>query len=135
VAEMAVNGPWCDTRCFVPAVLGPYWLQPLGYRPEIVVLDMADATRPREVSRLRLPDGDVPHWLATSDNGRRVLTFGDRGARDRGRHPARVCLQQEPSAGRASGLPRRRENSYPVAISPSSTARMARPGTVPQRGP
>ena len=67
---------FADTRCFVPVVIGHYWVQPLGRKPEIVVLDMTDARRPREVSRLKLADGEVAHWLARSDDGRRVVVTG-----------------------------------------------------------
>lgn len=67
------------TRCFVPVVIGRCWLEPLGRKPEIVVLDMSDARRPREVSRLKLAEGDVPHWLARSDDGRRLVVTGFSG--------------------------------------------------------
>lgn len=68
-----------DTRCFVPVVIGDYWLQALGHTPIVVVLDVSDPDHPREVSRLRLLDGDVPHWLAASEDGRRVVITGFNG--------------------------------------------------------
>jgi hypothetical protein len=72
-----------DTKCFVPAVIGRYWLQPLGTKPEIVVLDVKDSRQPREVWRLRLADNDVPHWLASSNDGRRVVVTGFGGLQHR----------------------------------------------------
>lgn len=68
-----------DTRCFVPVVIGRYWLQALGNKPEIVVLDVADSRKPREVFRLRLRKGDTPHWLAASSDGKRIVITGYNG--------------------------------------------------------
>lgn len=68
-----------DSRCFVPLVIGKFWIQALGTKPEIVVLDVSDPESPREVSRTDLKPGDVPHWLSASEDGGRVVITGFEG--------------------------------------------------------
>lgn len=72
-----------DSRCFVPVVIGNFWLQALGTKPEIVVVDVTDPDRPREVSRTHLKSGDVPHWLSASEDGTRVVITGFEGLHKR----------------------------------------------------
>lgn len=72
-----------DSVCFVPVVIGNYWLQPLRNKPEIVVLDITDPDAPREISRTRLKAGDSPHWLSASEDGARVLITGFEGLKHR----------------------------------------------------
>lgn len=61
-------------RCFMPAVLGNWWIQAVASEHAIVVLDVSDPAHPRQVHRFALPDGWRPHWLATDGADRIVVT-------------------------------------------------------------
>ena len=69
-----------DTGCAVPVVVGNYWLMPSTSAHGVLSLDTRDLTRVREVSRLRLNDRQLPHWLAT--DGTRVAVVNSPGASD-----------------------------------------------------
>lgn len=71
--------------CFVPARLGPYWVQTVidGDLAEfergeglIEVLDVSDPGSPVKVDRLGFPVGTVPHWLSPDAEGRRLVMTG-----------------------------------------------------------
>jgi hypothetical protein len=59
--------------CGVPVLAGHYWLQPVPAREGIVALDISDPEKPREVSSLKVGDGEAPHWIAIDPSGRRVV--------------------------------------------------------------
>ncbi|HUF11793.1 MAG TPA: hypothetical protein VMN78_01680 [Longimicrobiales bacterium] len=61
-------------RCFMPAVIGNWWIQAVASEHAIVVLDVSDPAHPRQVHRFALPDGWRPHWLATDSADRIVVT-------------------------------------------------------------
>ena len=67
-----------DTRCFMPAVVGSWWIQTLARENAIEVLDLFDPSSPRVAARVELPAGWVPHWLATDRAGERVVVTGYR---------------------------------------------------------
>ena len=69
-----------DTGCAVPVVVGNYWLMPSTSAHGVLSLDTSDLTQVREVSRLRLNDRQLPHWLAT--DGTRVVVVNSPGAPD-----------------------------------------------------
>jgi hypothetical protein len=62
--------------CAVPLVYGKYWIQTTGSNNGLVVLDVSDPARPKEVSRLSLPHKwHMPHWIgADRKNGRIAVT-------------------------------------------------------------
>ena len=64
--------------CAVPVVYGKYWIQTVGSTNGVIVLDVSDPAKPREVSRLSLPDKfHMPHWIgADRANGRIAVTGG-----------------------------------------------------------
>lgn len=62
--------------CAVPLVVGRFWLQPSGPEHAVIVLDLSDPSRPREVNRLTLAAGEIPHWIALEPNGDRVVITG-----------------------------------------------------------
>lgn len=69
-----------DNGCAVPLVVGHYWLMPTTSAHGVLSLDVSDLQRVREVSRLRLNDRQLPHWLAT--DGTRVAVVNSPGAND-----------------------------------------------------
>ncbi len=71
-----------EGSCAVPAVAGRYWLMtaPGG---AVTSFDLSDPTAPREVGRITLEDGNEPHWLAVSPDGRRVVVTGYQGMASR----------------------------------------------------
>ncbi len=79
----AVAGP-SDIRgsCGIPIVFGQYWIQPAGQLHQVVVLDIADPSRPREVSRLTLPDSFNPHWLARDPRSDRLVLGAELGGEE-----------------------------------------------------
>lgn len=64
------------TYCAIPVVSGSYYLVTVPALNAVVTLDIGDPAAPREVSRLTLADGDVPHWIALSPDRRRVVITG-----------------------------------------------------------
>lgn len=64
------------TYCAIPVVAGSYWITTVPAYPGVVSLDISDPARPRELSRLTLEAGDVPHWIALEPSGRRLVITG-----------------------------------------------------------
>jgi hypothetical protein len=60
----------------------------------VVSLDLSDPAAPREVARLMLPDGWIPHWLALEPNSRRLVLTGYGAMADRV-----VLLTHDPATG------------------------------------
>lgn len=67
-----------DSRCFMPAVVGSWWIQTLARENAIEVLDLYDASSAHVVARVDLPEGWMPHWIATDRAGERVVVTGYR---------------------------------------------------------
>jgi hypothetical protein len=64
------------TYCAIPVVTGRHLLITVPAYPAVVSLDLSDPASPREVSRLALGPGDVPHWIALEPAGGRVVLTG-----------------------------------------------------------
>ncbi|MFN8668706.1 MAG: hypothetical protein U0164_16115 [Gemmatimonadaceae bacterium] len=64
------------TYCAIPAIVGHYYLVTVPALSAVVVLDIADPARPREVSRMALGAKDEVHWLSVSPDTRRVVVTG-----------------------------------------------------------
>lgn len=62
--------------CEVPVVEGQYlvWNTQSGHA--ILSIDMHDPAHPHEVSRILLPPGDDPHWIAAEPGGDRLVITG-----------------------------------------------------------
>ncbi|WP_294120183.1 hypothetical protein [Sphingomonas sp.] len=70
------------TFCGVPTIAGHYLVQSVGSIGGFVVLDIADGTKPVEVSRLTIDPGYASHWTAWDPTtGRLVVTSGKAGDR------------------------------------------------------
>lgn len=65
-----------NESCAIPVVVGHYYLVTVPAWHAVVSLDIADPAHPREVSRLVLGDGDVPHWISVEPNHRRLVITG-----------------------------------------------------------
>ena len=59
--------------CGVPILAGHFWLQTVESTHSLVALDVGDAEHPREVSALKLADGESPHWISMDRTGRRIV--------------------------------------------------------------
>jgi hypothetical protein len=68
--------------CGIPIVFGKYWIQPAGALHQVVVLDIGDPAKPREVSRLTLPDSFNPHWLARDPRADRLVLGAELGGEE-----------------------------------------------------
>lgn len=90
-----------DTYCAIPVISGRYLLITVPAYPAVVSLDLSDPANPREVSRLTLHPGDVPHWIALEPNTRRLVLTGY------GKLQNRVLLATFDSATGALALDRR----------------------------
>jgi hypothetical protein len=68
--------------CGVPTIVGHYLVQSVPSIHGYIVLDIADGTRPVEVSRLTISDKYSPHWTGWDRVSRRlVVTSGQPGDR------------------------------------------------------
>lgn len=68
--------------CGIPVVFGHYWINPVGKLHQVVVLDIADPSHPREVFRLKTPDTFAPHWLARDPNSNRLVLGAELGGEE-----------------------------------------------------
>ena len=71
------------TYCAVPVVAGHYYLVTVPAWSAVVSLDIADPSAPREVSRVRFGEDDVPHWISIAPDHRRVVVTGYKGLQHR----------------------------------------------------
>jgi 56kDa selenium binding protein (SBP56) len=62
-------GNWCG----VPTIVGHYLIQSVPDLHGLVVLDIANAAKPVEVSRLKLTDSYSPHWTAWGSKTQRLV--------------------------------------------------------------
>jgi hypothetical protein len=72
-----------ETWCAIPVVSGHHLIITVQSYPAVVSLDFSNPAAPRELDRLILPDGWLPHWLALEPNGRRLVLTGKGGMEDR----------------------------------------------------
>ncbi len=71
-------GNWCG----VPSIVGHYLVQSVPDIHGYIVLDIANGSAPREVSRLTINDGYSPHWTGWDARTKRlVVTSGKKGDR------------------------------------------------------
>jgi hypothetical protein len=78
-AEWIRSTPWNGPPyCAIPVVAGNFWIQTSNPDHSVVSLDVSDPARPREVGRLTLRPGEVPHWIALEPNGDRLVITGYR---------------------------------------------------------
>lgn len=64
------------TYCAIPVVAGNHYLVTVPAYSAVVSLDISNPAKPREVSRLTLGSGDVPHWISIEPNHQRVVITG-----------------------------------------------------------
>jgi hypothetical protein len=80
--------------CGVPTIVGHYLLQSVPYMHSIVALDIANGTKPVEVSRMELGDHYFPHWTGWDEKTNRVVVTGG-GNSD----PRLYLLKFDPATG------------------------------------
>jgi hypothetical protein len=68
--------------CGIPVVFGKYWINPVGRMHAVVVLDLADPEKPREVFRLTTPETFAPHWLARDPRSNRLVLGAELGGEE-----------------------------------------------------
>ena len=81
-----------------PVLAGRYWLQAVPEAHAVVVLDISDPERPREVSSLVVADDERPHWMAMDASGRRVVVNSSHA----GTGNSLFVLDFDPASGRLS---------------------------------
>ena len=69
--------------CGVPAIVGRFWIMPVGEAHVVVTLDVSNPARPVEVSRLPAPGNFVPHWLSKDPGANRLILGQEMGHEDR----------------------------------------------------
>jgi hypothetical protein len=62
--------------CGVPTIVGHYLIQSGLYLHSVIVLDIADAAKPVEVSRLKFDDNYYPHWTGRDPKTNRIVVTG-----------------------------------------------------------
>lgn len=76
-AEWIYSGPWEKPPfCALPVVVGHFWIQTSGPEHAVISLDVSDPRHPKEVSRLTLPEHEIPHWIGAEPNGDRLVITG-----------------------------------------------------------
>jgi hypothetical protein len=65
-------GNWCG----VPTIVGHYLIQSVPETHGLIVLDIANAGKPAEVSRLKLTDTYEPHWTGWDSKTQRLVVTG-----------------------------------------------------------
>ncbi len=65
--------------CGVPLLIGQYWVQPIGKKQQVVVLDISNPQSPKEVFRLDTPEGFAPHWMGKDPAGNRLIMGAELG--------------------------------------------------------
>lgn len=65
-----------DTYCAIPVVNGDHYLVTVPSIPAVVNLDVSNPAEPREVGRVTLREGEVPHWISLEPNTKRVVLTG-----------------------------------------------------------
>lgn len=73
-AQLVYNFPgnWCG----VPTIVGHYLIQSVPATHGLVVLDIANAAKPVEVSRLKISDAYSPHWTGWDAKTQRLVITG-----------------------------------------------------------
>ncbi len=72
-----------DAYCAIPSIVGNYYIVTVPALNAVVSLDISNPAKPREVSRMTLGKGDVPHWLSVEPNHQRVVVTGYKGMEHR----------------------------------------------------
>ncbi len=83
--------------CAIPVITGHYYLVTVPAWSAVVCLDISDPSAPREISRLTLGAGDVPHWISISSDQRRVVVTGYADLQHRA-----VIARFDPASGQLS---------------------------------
>ncbi|MGB7373067.1 hypothetical protein [Pontixanthobacter sp.] len=65
--------------CGIPLLIGQYWIQPIGKKKQLVVLDISDPKSPTEVFRFDTPEGFAPHWMGKDPAGNRLIMGAELG--------------------------------------------------------
>jgi hypothetical protein len=80
-------GDWCG----VPTMVGHFLVQSVPSVHSLIVIDVANAAKPVEVSRQSLPDNFRPHWTGWDAKTHRVVVTGS--------DPRLFLLTLDPSTG------------------------------------
>jgi hypothetical protein len=64
------------SSCGVPTIVGHYLIESVPSIKGLVVLDIANGAKPREVSRVRITDSFSPHWTAWDSKTHRIAVTG-----------------------------------------------------------
>jgi hypothetical protein len=86
-------GNWCG----VPTIVGHFLVQSVPAVHGYIVLDIANAARPREVSRLSLSGTYTPHWTAWDAKSERLVVTSGETPEDR-----TYLLKLDPTTGALS---------------------------------
>ncbi len=65
--------------CGVPVLVGQFWVQPIGKKGQVVVLDIVNPKQPKEAFRLNAPEGFAPHWMGKDPAGNRLIMGAELG--------------------------------------------------------
>ena len=63
--------------CGVPALIGHFWIMPVGKAHQYVVYDVVDPRHPRQVSVLAADSTYMPHWMAREPHSNRIVVTSD----------------------------------------------------------
>ena len=69
--------------CGIPVVAGRWWIMAVGEMRMLLVLDVSDPARPREVHRLESDSAFRPHWLARDPGSDRLVVGAEESGVER----------------------------------------------------
>jgi hypothetical protein len=70
-SQLVYSFPAAD--CGVPTIVGHYLVEGILYLHTVIVLDIANGTKPVEVSRIKFDDNYFPHWTGWDARTNRVV--------------------------------------------------------------
>jgi len=104
--------------CGIPLRIGHYWIQPVGHLQTVLVLDIHDPSKPKEVLRLKTPKDFNPHWMADDPQSDRIIVGAELGG-EQGFFMLRfnevtgqLSYDEQFSAKRGSGLFAKKAKGY-----------------------
>ena len=79
--------------CAVPVLVGKYWIQPVTSQRRVVAMDVSNAGKPFEISRVQFDDRQPTHWLSLDELSNRIIVANSSG------EPRLWMLKMDPLSG------------------------------------
>jgi len=64
---------------YLPVIVDRYWIQAVSSLRRVVALDVSNARKPFEISRVQFDDRQAPHWLGLDERSNRIVVANGNG--------------------------------------------------------